>query len=307
MPGKDINQLQLMNKIKGGLYGVAIGDAMGGTTEFMSPEEIRTKYGYVTEITGGGVWRLAPGEVTDDTAMTLCVAEGILEEPEDPIEAIGRRFLGWSASRPKDIGNIIRRVFDNYEGNWMQAAFLTHEELYGKSAGNGALMRCLPVALAYEDTVKMEHVSHLQSKMTHYDEESSEACRLYNRIAARLLQGGELKDSILAEIRGTKYETSAASGQPECEPSGYVADTLQWVLHHLLHSTSFSEAVQKAVNQGGDSDTIASITGGLAGLAIGYDELPERYTQVIQIRGRLDYAAEGLYRLRCGTASQGVV
>lgn len=69
--------MSLNSKIKGGLYGVAVGDALGGTTEFMSTREIQKKYGYLTDIVGGGVWDLTPGEVTDDTMMTLCVAEGI--------------------------------------------------------------------------------------------------------------------------------------------------------------------------------------------------------------------------------------
>jgi ADP-ribosyl-[dinitrogen reductase] hydrolase len=65
-----------LNRIKGGLYGVAIGDALGGTTEFMTRSEVKNKYGYLTEIIGGGVWDLEPGEVTDDTMMTLAVGEG---------------------------------------------------------------------------------------------------------------------------------------------------------------------------------------------------------------------------------------
>ncbi|WP_409342747.1 ADP-ribosylglycohydrolase family protein [Paenibacillus sp. MBLB4367] len=79
--------MSLENRIKGGLFGVAVGDALGGTTEFMSAGEIRQQYGYLMEIIGGGVWNLQPGEVTDDTMMTIGVAEGILERPEEPIPA----------------------------------------------------------------------------------------------------------------------------------------------------------------------------------------------------------------------------
>ena len=82
----------MLNKIKGGLIGHAIGDALGGTTEFMSPDEINRVHGRVTDIIGGGVWDLEPGETTDDTAMTIAVAKGILENSEDPIEAIGGTF-----------------------------------------------------------------------------------------------------------------------------------------------------------------------------------------------------------------------
>jgi ADP-ribosyl-[dinitrogen reductase] hydrolase len=72
-------------KEKGALLGVAIGDALGATLEFMTREEIKKKYGLHRDITGGGCWHLSPGEVTDDTDMTLCVAKGILAEPENPI------------------------------------------------------------------------------------------------------------------------------------------------------------------------------------------------------------------------------
>ncbi len=133
---------QLFDRMKGGLYGVAVGDALGGTTEFMSAKEVEAKHGYLTEIIGGGVWSLEPGEVTDDTMMTLCVAEGILEHPKEPMEAIGRRFMAWYGSRPKDIGNIIRHVFEKYEGDWFEAAFVAHMDM-GQSGGNGSLMRCL--------------------------------------------------------------------------------------------------------------------------------------------------------------------
>ncbi|WP_346010314.1 ADP-ribosylglycohydrolase family protein [Paenibacillus sp. SYP-B3998] len=97
--------MDLSNKIKGGLYGVAIGDALGGTTEFFTRKEIQQKHGFLTEIIGGGVWDLEPGEVTDDTMMTLCVAEGILANPSDPMISIGEKFLEWYRSDPKDIGN----------------------------------------------------------------------------------------------------------------------------------------------------------------------------------------------------------
>lgn len=279
--------MNLMNRIKGGLYGVAVGDALGGTTEFMSRQEIRDAYGYLTDIIGGGVWRLEPGEVTDDTMMTLCVAEGILENPRDPMQAIGKNFLQWFDSKPKDIGNIIRRVFSTYEGNWFEAAMLADMDL-GQSAGNGSLMRCLPIALSYTDLQDVERVSRMQSKMTHYDERCNQACEMYNRIAFRMLNHHVgMQEAIVSEIKGTEYE-SILHEEPGCEPSGFVVHTFRWVLHILLTSNSFAEVVQQAANLGGDSDTIAAIAGGLAGINYGYDGIPETYTSKIIIKERLD-------------------
>ncbi|SDD69760.1 ADP-ribosyl-[dinitrogen reductase] hydrolase [Paenibacillus sp. UNCCL117] len=293
--------MELSQRIKGALYGVAVGDALGGTTEFMSRQEIAKRHGYLRTIIGGGVWNLEAGEVTDDTMMTLCVAEGILEHPEDPVQPIGERFMVWYRSDPKDIGNIIRQVFQRYEGNWFEAALAAHHDL-GRSAGNGSLMRCLPAALAYADPAQLENVSRLQSRMTHYDERCDQACICYNRIAWRLLRGEELRAAIAAEIAGTDYaDVLTLAGEPDCEPSGFVADTFRWVLYLLLHGQSFADVVQRAANLGGDSDTIGAIAGGLAGAYYGYEGIPGEYAGAILIRGRLDAAVAGICKLRLGS------
>ncbi|MCM3039476.1 ADP-ribosylglycohydrolase family protein [Paenibacillus motobuensis] len=287
---------KLFDRIKGGMYGVAVGDALGGTTEFMNAQEIEAMYGYLTEIIGGGVWHLEPGEVTDDTMMTLCVAEGILEDPREPKAAIGRLFLEWYRSRPKDIGNIIRQAFQKYEGDWFETAFIAHMDL-GQSAGNGSLMRCLPVALAYKDLVDIDRVTAIQSRMTHYDPRCAEICVMYNRMAHHLLQGESLGATILAEVSGTEYEDIHIAN-PDCPPSGFIVHTFRWVLHILLHSSDFADVVQQAANLGGDSDTIGAIAGGLAGIYYGYEGIPARYAEAIIIKERLDRVISQLYRLK---------
>ncbi|MGG4049086.1 ADP-ribosylglycohydrolase family protein [Paenibacillus favisporus] len=294
-------QDQMLDRLKGGLFGVAVGDALGGTTEFMSVREVKAQYGYLTEIIGGGVWQLEPGEVTDDTMMTLCVAEGILENPAEPLEAIGRYFLEWYQSRPKDIGNIIRHVFEKYEGDWLEAAFIAHADM-GQSGGNGSLMRCLPAALAYNDPAEVERVTIMQSRMTHYDPRCAEACVIYNRIADRLLRGEDLSEAILAEIKGSEYE-GMIEDEPDCPPSGFVVHTFRWVLHILLHASDFSDAVQRAANLGGDSDTIGAIAGGLAGIYYGYEGIPAKYAEAILIKDRLDRLVSQLYALRTSSSS----
>nr|WP_040712520.1 ADP-ribosylglycohydrolase family protein [Paenibacillus curdlanolyticus] len=285
-----------LDRIKGGMYGVAVGDALGGTTEFMSAKEVQTAYGYLMEIIGGGVWRLEPGEVTDDTMMTLCVAEGIIERPDQPMEAIGERFLAWYRTNPKDIGNIIRTVFHKFEGNWFEAALLADLDM-GQSGGNGSLMRCLPAALVYAKWEEVERVTRMQSRMTHYDPRCDEACIIYNRIAYRLLQGEALQPVVQQELIGTEYEDLLTS-EPNCEPSGFVVHTFRWVAHLLLTSKDFSDVVQRAANLGGDSDTIGAIAGGLAGMHCGYGQIPKAYADKILIRERLDAAVEGLHALR---------
>ena len=287
----------LFNKIKGALFGLAIGDALGGTTEFMTSEEIQAKYGKVTEIIGGGVWHLEPGETTDDTAMTVAVARGILQNPDDPIPGIGEEFLKWFCTDPKDIGNIIHEVFVSFQGDWYTAAKEVHDDLGGRSAGNGTLMRCLPIALAYQDLDQMIDVTRRQSKMTHFDDLADEACVLYNRIAFRLLQGEKLRAAIKSEAADTRYE-AVLWERPNVPPSGFVVDTLKWVLYILWNSETFEEVVQFGANLGGDSDTIGAIAGGLAGLDVGYNALPVRYRKIILLKEELASLSEELYRLR---------
>ncbi|MCG7409674.1 ADP-ribosylglycohydrolase family protein [Paenibacillus sp. ACRRX] len=289
----------LINRIKGGLFGVAVGDALGGTTEFMTASSISQTYGVLTEIIGGGVWGLEPGEVTDDTMMTIAVAEGILKRPDDPMKAIGEQFIAWYETKPKDVGNIIRHVLEQVENNWFEAAFLADQDL-GRSGGNGSLMRCLPVALAYDDPVVVSRITRMQSCMTHYDERCDAACVIYNRIAYRLIHNESLHEAIACEIAGTEYERDQDGllKPPLCEPTGYVVDTMHWVIFLLLSSSSFEEVVQGAANRGGDADTIGAIAGGLAGIYYGYDAIPERYRKAIMLKQQLHKLAEQLMMLR---------
>ena len=216
----------MLDKIKGELFGVAIGDALGATTEFMMKEEIIEKYGSVTEIIGGGCWELEPGETTDDTDMTIAVIKGLIANTDHPIEEIGKQFLLWARTDPKDIGITIRTVFENCQGDWYKAAEETHHELNGRSAGNGSLMRCLPIALAYSDKKIIEEISILQSKMTHYDDLASEACVIYNRIAGRLLNGEKLHTAIHSEIENTRYEENYKA-EPDCQPDGFCCSYIE--------------------------------------------------------------------------------
>ncbi|WP_312853872.1 ADP-ribosylglycohydrolase family protein [Thermoactinomyces mirandus] len=294
----------MFNQIKGALFGVAVGDALGAVTEFMSQDEVNANYGYLTEMTGGGWLGIEPGETTDDTAMTIAVAKGLLANPSDPVGRIGNEFKKWVETNPRDIGNIIRTTFDCYEGDWFKAAEKAHKVLSGRSAGNGSLMRCLPVALAYGDLKKIEEITVLQSKMTHYDDLASEACLIYNRIAYRVLKGESLKSSIEEEIKETRY-CDAIKEYPDVSPNGYVVNTFIWVLNILWTSSSFEESVQKAANLGGDSDTIGAIAGGLAGLYRGFASIPKRYVEVLKPKDELETLSEKLWQVRENETASG--
>lgn len=278
------------------MYGVAIGDALGATGEFLTKEQIQSQFGRITDIVGGGWLHLQPGETTDDTAMTVAVARGIIQDPHNPIPRIGEEFLRWYATKPKDVGNIIDGVLGSYRGDWFDAAKQRHRA-DGMTAGNGSLMRCLPVALAYADEHRMVEVTRLQSKMTHYDDLADEACVLYNRVAHRVMSGDMLTKALLAVIGGTRYE-DALYRQPNVPPSGFVCHTFEWVVYLTSHLQDFDEIVLEAANNGDDADTVGAIAGGIAGLACGFTRLPRRYVEKIRIYSELDELSYQLLSVR---------
>ncbi len=291
------------DKIRGALYGVAIGDALGGPLEFMNAEQIKQKYGgRVTEMVGGGWLNLAPGETTDDTAMTLAVCEGIMENASAPIEPIGRRFIEWVNTDPKDIGMTCARSIATARENlaagmaakmaWKKAGINTAMENAERSGGNGALMRTIGPALAYEDEDDRANYTIRIAEMTHYDDLSSDICRYYADAVHHFI-----KDERDAGVR-TLDMMSVYGFDSWVNPSGWVQDSMECAYLAFTTETDFENVLIKAVNLGGDADTIGAIAGGLAGAYYGYDAIPQRWIKAIpaDIRARLDAFAEWLVR-----------
>jgi ADP-ribosyl-[dinitrogen reductase] hydrolase len=292
--------MEKYSRILGGLFGVACGDALGGTLEFLTQDEGKKKYGYLKDIIGGGCWNLEPGEVTDDTMMTIAVAEGILDNPESPIDCIGDRFMEWYLSRPKDIGNIIRSaLFEYHKSNdWLITAKVAHDYNNGMSAGNGSLMRCIPVALYYEDINKMIEVTEKQSKLTHWDEKATRACVLYNKLVEKYINNGSKIPTIREVIKEfPEYNLVFKIKKEELKPSGYVVDTIICSLWCFINTSTFKDAVCEAVNLCGDADTIGAITGGLAGVYYGFDNIPKRWADKVLVKDKLIEIAQKIIGL----------
>lgn len=318
-----------IDKIRGGLYGVAVGDALGATVEFMDKKAIQRKYGRHKDIIGGGWLNLTPGEWTDDTEMTLAVARGIIANPIHPIPHIGQAFILWKNTNPPDIGLTISTVFRIWERDnltheqWHEAAMRAHTEMNGMSAGNGALMRTLPVGIAYRSITDICHYAINIARMTHWDIKAGLTCVLYS-LAVRNIINGE-KDRFLAIVNATKalrkiiLETieeeiileTIEEDLREIEqypikkdgsnliPTGYIVDSYICAVWAFIESGSFEETVVNAVNLGGDADTIGAIAGGLAGVYWGYKAIPKRWTNKFSPEQckTLDEISEGLARL----------
>lgn len=284
-----------MDVARGALYGVAVADALGATLEFMSAAEIARRYGTLRDIVGGGWLALRPGQVTDDTEMTLAVAEGIAEQPDAPVEAVGRRFIEWLDTQPRDVGRTCA-VALNYarRRGWADAARFAHDDLGGRSAGNGSLMRSAYPGLWYADRAQALRVAVELSRMTHYDPLASEACKLYTAAIWDMARGGvPARQALKAAFGGTRYQ-AALAGQARLAPTGFVVDTLNCALDAVACTSSLEDAIVRAVNLGGDADTVGAVAGGLAGAIYGYDSIPTRWREAldVRIRARLDAAAE---------------
>ena len=278
------------NKVKGALYGVAIGDALGAPLEFMSAEQIQKRHGKVTEMIGGGWLNVKPGEVTDDTQMTIAVAEGILDCPNDPVGTVGKRFIEWISSDPKDVGNTCsnaihaarrRGGYEPTKAQWKQAATLTDGYMNGRTAGNGALMRTIYPALYYEPGRKQLEVTKEIAEMTHLSKESTECCLQYVKEVCLMIYGYTGEVGYINE--GKRYE-----------PTGYVIDSYAVASEAIRNTNNFEDAVTYAVNCGGDADTIGAICGGMAGAKYGYDSIPQRWIDALDsiAKETLDYLAD---------------
>lgn len=302
----------LNDRIAGALYGVAVGDALGGPLEFMSAEEIHRQHGWVTTMLGGGWLGLEPGETTDDTAMTMAVAEGIMELPDAPFQAIGARFIEWAKSGPKDIGGTCRssimeaiRIGGDRPAfyAWKEGSQRVADRNGHRSGGNGALMRAVYPALFYPDKDEAVLVTRSQGHMTHWDKDSDEACKIYALMVHYLITEAKReednKESLWKQIdellRPTRYNLDSVlriGRSGGLNPSGYVVDSFMCALYCLHNSAGLADAICNAANMGGDADTIAAICGGLAGALYGFRDIPQEWVSSLskQDRERLDAA-----------------
>lgn len=259
--------MELRDRIQGSLFGFAIGDAMGATTEFMSKEQIADQYGRVTEILGGGWLNLEPGQVTDDTQMMLCVYRAMRKadgHPNMTLTAICQEFRAWADTNPPDIGGACKRAIYGTKwinpNEWVYKNRLRQRDLQTRDLGNGGLMRCLIPCLVGDLRLACE-----QSYLTHSDAMHDVYIRSYYE---------DLQKAILGErdSEALRYD-----------PTGHVCNTFHNSEFWFLKTGSFEEAIIGAVNDGGDADTIAALTGGLAGAYYGLYGIPGKWI------GQLDH------------------
>lgn len=268
------------------LLGLAVGDALGATVEFMTASEIRARYGVHRKLVGGGWLRLRPGQVTDDTQMSLCIARSLVAVGFSP-EHIAQQFAGWYRSGPADIGNTCRRGI---------ARFINQRTVHGLpnagDAGNGAAMRMAPIALAtVADASLLETQAIDQARITHHHPLSDAACILVGQLIQLALIGHAMhRLRRQAEAIVTDYPSFRFVPYHGLS-TAYVVDTVQTVLHTLFSTTSFEECLVATVNLGGDADTTGAIAGAIAGAYYGLDEIPRGWLRRLDPEVHAELAA----------------
>ncbi len=290
-------------KIKSGLMGVCVGDALGVPVEFTERSVLAKSP--VTSMVGYGTWNVAPGTWSDDSSLTFCLAECLCSGFS--LDAIANSFWRWyneaywtAHGNVFDVGNTTREAIMNWRrGTPPQKSGLTHEH----SNGNGSLMRIIPIAFCHKTLDFRELISrtHQISCITHAHKRSQIACGIYISIAVALLEGAENMQTAyfqgLQQVNDIYSQSEYISEMPhftrilsgdiaqlpveEINSSGYVVDTLEASLWCVLNSSSYAEAVLKAVNLGGDTDTTAAVTGGLAGIYYGLENIPPEWIEQI--------------------------
>jgi ADP-ribosyl-[dinitrogen reductase] hydrolase len=292
------------------MLGLAVGDALGAPLEFQSAEEIVRSYGApVRNMLGGGFLGWDLGEWTDDTAMAVCIAESILSRGYfDPAD-VAERFLRWFQSGPRDVGNTISvAMYALASGErWDRAGRWAHEHLGRRTAGNGAIMRCAPIALLdYQTLDRLIEDSVNSALITHWDIRARYGAAGLNLAIAALIQGESPEVALCqaaTRVQGAcpevaaLFETAGAGERADLCPSGFSNDTLRLALWCFVRTNSFEEALIAAVNLGGDADTGGVVCGALAGAHYGLSAIPHRWLTPLYERERLMRLAVQVARL----------
>jgi ADP-ribosyl-[dinitrogen reductase] hydrolase len=281
------------------LLGLACGDALGGPVEFVSRGEIARRYPHgLRDFVGGGWLHLSPGEITDDTQMTLALARSLSHGGDLDMEEVAARFLAWFESKPKDVGRTTAAALENLARGipWQEAGERVQQAAGPRgAAGNGSVMRCAPVALRYRTkSAALRNASLDTARVTHADPRCTWGAVAINQAIVHLLTGGSRADVCNAAVDGidrddVRDSVLSAASRPadQVRSGGYVLDTIGAALWCLINRDEFEEMVVAAVGFGDDADTTGAVAGALAGACYGAGAIPARWLDLLQPRAEL--------------------
>lgn len=267
-------------RLREAVYGLAVGDAVGVPYEFKRRGSFQCArmIGYGTHDQPAGTW-------SDDTSMTLATCASIKNMGKIDCEDIRRQFEAWFYEKKYtpfgevfDCGITCSQAIRNKKGK--------DDE---RSNGNGSLMRILP--LAFVPDVRDEQIAEV-SAITHAHKISKEACIIYVRIAQEMLAGMSTQEAIEKHVSEKsifhRLRHICRVEENEIRSSGYVVDSFEAAMWSILTTHSYKECIKKAVNLGDDTDTVAAIAGGLAGILYGIENIPKEWMEKLQGKEIID-------------------
>ncbi len=298
------------DRLRGALFGLAAGDALGTTVEFRP----RGSFSLMTKIVGGGPFGLKPGEWTDDTSMALCLAQSIVEtQTFDPLDQLKRYLKWWKHGHLSsngicfDIGNQTRNALDEFCRTAQPACGPTD----ARNSGNGSLMRLAPVAIAfYQQPAEAIRLAAESSRTTHGSILCLDACRYFAGLLVGAF-GGAGKQELLspgyspapdmwlrrpldAQIKAVSLGSWKNKTRDQINASGYVVHTLEAAIWAFANSHNYQQAVLNAVNLGEDADTTGAVCGQLAGAYYGLGGIPRQWLAMLAKLRTIQDICDGL-------------
>jgi ADP-ribosyl-[dinitrogen reductase] hydrolase len=285
----------------GALLGLAVGDALGTTLEFRG----RDTAPRLVDIAGSGPFNLPRGCWTDDTAMALAVADSLLACKGLDCRDLMDRFVSWwrhgkysCTGHCFDIGVTTRQALERYRQTGDPLAGSTDP----MTAGNGSLMRLAPVALRFwSDRARLGWAAAQQSRTTHGAQAAVDGCHAFADMLADAISG-KPRRAVLAprSFEGTPAISEILDGswrgraRDEIRSSAYVVHTLEAAIWSVARTANFRNAVLLAANLADDADTVAAVTGQLAGAIYGLSGIPQHWLDQIAWKDRLLDTAQRL-------------
>jgi ADP-ribosyl-[dinitrogen reductase] hydrolase len=290
----------------GCLVGLALGDALGAPLEFLSREQIADTWGEVRDLLGGGWLNVDPGEYTEDTQLAVALGGSIAAFGRVDPPDIARRFVAWLQDEPTDVGKLTRTALRYHEQGmpWQEVGPRVCQELAGRCAGNGSVMRCAPVGLFHAlRPDQLVRDSALTSGLTHADPQPVWASIAVNLAIAELVAGRS--ENLVSRIAGQIEEPRVRGAllqaptlaRKDVQSGGYVLETLSAAFWALENHHGFEDVVVAAVNLGDDADTVGAVAGALAGAREGIGAIPERWLRQLQDAEPLAELARALHHL----------
>jgi ADP-ribosylglycohydrolase len=297
----------LRDRYRGTLLGLAVGNALGLPVESWSKAEIRRRY-------PGGIREIDPAELDlpwdDDLAQAVIIAEAILEHDTLDRGDLAARLTEWASSNGRGMGSQTRAVINALRHGMApsEAARVVWEREGGSAAGNGAVMRCAPVAMRWRtDEVRLRQESERSAEVTHHDPRCGWSAYAVNLAIAGALGGRRTSIDSVARalvdaevgphtIRAVRRAATPSIDGLELDGSsiGFTLKAMQVGLWCLENGDDFEKTLLTVVHAGGDTDTNGAVAGAVLGAIHGVEAIPDRWVRGIPRAERLLSIADRL-------------